>query len=117
MELQPIKVKVSESEPKPWHIGQKKYTTITGCLIKGDKDNPYSIAVYGINDYLTEVYFNNLSEAAQALVILVEETENNFNAEIIKGESANRDSSFKSYSYEDACDYLNTVEKLELLLV
>ncbi|WP_430816391.1 hypothetical protein [Carboxylicivirga sp. RSCT41] len=117
MELQPIKVKVSESAPKPWHIGQKKYTTITGSLNKGDQDYPYTIAVYGINDYLTEVHFNNLYEAAQALVILVEETDINFNAEITKGESENRHSSYKSYSYEDACDYLNTVEKLELLLI
>lgn len=117
MELHPIKVKVSESEPKPWHIVQKKYTTITGSLTKGDQDYPFTIAVYGIRDYLTEVYFNSLSEAAKALITIVEETDISINVEIIKDEPSNGHSSFKSYSYEDACEYLNTIEKLEMVLI
>ncbi len=110
MHLKPIKIKISESNPNT-----DQCITVSASLEKGDRDFPYTIACYGVTDYLTELYFNNIEEAFSALVILVEQTEINGNAEIIKGDFSKGWHQVNRYGYDDAVDFFKMQGLLEFI--
>ena len=117
MEQQPIKVRKTESFPDPnWKEDPSQFVTIQGASDEpSDQLVQYKIDVYGAAPYITSVYFDNLGKAYKTWVTLREETSINDNIQLTE---YNRDTTIEllnKYTYDDAIDYLVTVEKFKNL--
>lgn len=117
MEQQPIKVRISEAFPDPnWKNDPSQFVEIYGASFE-PTDNliQYKIDVYGAAPYITSLYFNNLGDAYKAWVTLKEETTINDNVYLTE---YNRDTTVEKlnmYTYDEAIDYLVTLEKFKYL--